>query len=143
MSGDDVPIIESQLSFSDTFLKNQYARIENLEVYRITQILDYGFMFGYGFTFFIISLHLKHKLQKDDNWLRFSVIMPYLAIVAPIFDAAENIFILLTLTDPTSFPGWWAIVHSTFATIKWLSLLVLATWAISTVIILVYRKHHR
>lgn len=127
LSGDTVFPLASQLSFSGAFLKAQYATIigaGGLEYYRIGQILDYGFMVSYSLLIFSLGLPIARKFAEGSIWRKLGFIFAIAGPIAACFDATENAFILLTLTDPSGFPDWWALAHSSAALIKWILLLI-------------------
>jgi len=131
-SGDVAPIMTSQLSFNDAYLKWQYSHIlaaGGLENYRLAQGFDYLYMVSYGLLSFSLALIIGRKFEKESAWRRMGCTFAVLGPVAACCDAVENAFILLTLTDPVSFPPWWAVAHSTFAAVKWTILLVAIGWA--------------
>lgn len=55
---------------------------------------------------------------------------PISGVIVAFCDGIENIFILAMLTDPLSFPDFWAITHSIFALIKWILLFLVIFWII-------------
>jgi len=127
LSGDVVSPLASQLSFSGAFLKLQYATIfgaGGLENYRIGQILDYGFMVSYSLLIFSLGLIIARKITETSIWRKLGFVFAIAGPIATCFDATENAFILLTLTDPSGFPDWWALAHSSAASVKWILLLI-------------------
>ncbi len=131
-SGDTAPMLTSQLSFNDMYLKLQYAVIiaaGGLENYRIAQSFDYLFMLSYGLLAFSLALIIGRKFGEGSAWRKMGCLFAVLGPAAAGCDAVENLFILLTLTDPAGFPAWWAIAHSAFAAIKWVILVVAIGWA--------------
>lgn len=128
-----VDVMTSQLSFSGEILKSQYKET-NIEFYRIAQSLDYGFMVSYGTLIFTLALIIARKFDKVSIWRKSGYIVAILGIIAACFDGIENIFILAMLTDPSSFPNIWAILHSCFALAKWIMIFSSIAWAIIAVI---------
>ncbi len=122
-----VSFIESQLSFSGHLIK-QFNASANIELYRVANILDYLFMISYGGIFFCLGLKIARKFNEGTLWMKISIFFVTLAIIAPICDAIENIFILLMLTDPLGFPDIWAITHSCFALIKYIIMFIGFGW---------------
>ncbi len=145
-SGDTTPMLTSQLSFNDWYLKWQYSVISaagGLENYRIAQSFDYLYMVSYGLLSFSLALIISRKFDDGSAWRKAGCAFAVLGPVAAGCDAVENAFILLTLTDPAWFPAWWAIAHSAFATVKWTILIVALSWAAIAVlyyILVVKRK---
>nr|MDO8085167.1 hypothetical protein [Candidatus Sigynarchaeum springense] len=131
-SGDTTPMLTSQLSFNNMYLRYQYSLIiaaGGLENYRIAQSFDYLFMVSYGMFAFALALVIGRKFGEDTTWRKMGCLFAVLGPVAACCDAVENVFILLTLTDPAWFPAWWATAHSAFAAVKWTILLVAIGWA--------------
>ena len=118
-----VSFIESQLSFSGQIIK-QHNASANIELYRFANILDYFFMISYGGIFFSLGLIIARKFNEGTIWRKISLVLVPLALIAPLCDAIENIFILLMLTNPLGFPDIWAITHSFFALIKFIIMFI-------------------
>jgi len=122
-SGDQIPILASQLSFSGDFLKEQYAAMGSggdLNAYRIGQILDYGFMLAYGCLLVSAPLRIATRNRSAVFNEKIPSIIAMMGGIATLCDVIENAFILLTLSSPANFPSSWAIIHSSFALIKWI-----------------------
>jgi len=135
-----VSFIESQLSFSGTAIKS-FNSLANIELYRLANILDYGFMVSYGGIFFSLGLIIARKLEAGTIWRNIGFIMVFLALIAPTCDAIENVFILLMLSNPLSFPDIWAITHSIFALIKYIIMFIGFGWIFVAIIkLIVIRK---
>ncbi len=136
-SNDPLNIMESQLSFSATTLKLEYLTIYtagSMNTYRIAQIMDFGFMGLYGILLFAVSLKwsriLKDKKDKKDIWVKTGYSCTLFALIAAFCDVMENIFILMMISysPDFQFPSSWAIIHSTFALIKWVLLSIIIGW---------------
>ncbi|MHA1720356.1 MAG: hypothetical protein ACTSXK_12605 [Promethearchaeota archaeon] len=143
ISGDIIPIIQSQLSFSGRFLKDQYLIIINsggLTYYRTAQFLDYGFMISYGGIFFSLVCLVGINAEADSFWEKTRGMFSIMSIGAILFDALENVFILMTLSNPQNFPDIWAIVHSTFALVKCILLITVLLWILSGFIVNLNKK---
>lgn len=140
LSGDTVPLLASQLSFSADVLRAQYAGLTNIDYYTVAQILDYGFMVAYGMLSFSLALLIGHKAPAGGMLQRSAPVVSLFGPVAAGLDAVENGFILATLSDPAGFPGWWAVAHSAFAAVKWGFLCAALGWAAVAVIALVALK---
>ncbi|MHA1732914.1 MAG: hypothetical protein ACTSU5_13290 [Promethearchaeota archaeon] len=143
LSGDETNVMASQLSFSGTFLTNQYATIiakGGMDAYRAAQALDYGFMVSYSCLIFSLALKIGRKFDEDDKWRTGSQVVALLGIAAGACDAVENGFIFATLQTPASVPDVLAIAHSSFALVKWILLLSAIIWAIFAAVALKTRK---
>ncbi len=136
-SGDNIGILESQLSFSAETLRYEYNHIYivgGMDLYRLGQTLDFVFMFLYGSLIFLVCVKwgriVELKFPQDMKIAKILYICAILGIIAALCDMVENIFILKMLaTEPNwDFPDIWAIVHSSFALIKWILLAVSILW---------------
>jgi hypothetical protein len=127
-----VSFLESQLSFSGTKIKSHYATMSDngINLYIIANILDYGFMLSYGLLIFTLALLLARKFEKSSIWMISGFIMALFGIVAACCDGIENLFILLMANDPIGFPNFWAIIHSIFALIKYILMIIAISWII-------------
>ncbi|MHA2394057.1 MAG: hypothetical protein ACXAEX_19150 [Promethearchaeota archaeon] len=123
LSGFPAQIFSSQLSFNGDLMKSYYA-VTDIGLYRITALLDYFFMMGYGMILFSLSILIARRFGKFSNLGKIMVFMAICGVVAACCDAIENIFILAMLRDPTGFPNFLAISHSIFALIKWILLFI-------------------
>ncbi len=134
-----VDFITSQLSCSGDILKSHY-QTTNIELYRIGQILDYGYMVSYGTLIFSLALIIARKFNEPSIWRKSGYIIAILGIIAACCDGIENAFILAMLTDPSGFPDIWALTHSCFALVKWTILFLSISWAIIAALIRVMKK---
>jgi hypothetical protein len=67
---------------------------------RLSLWIDYGYMISYG-AFFTLAGLATSDLARQRNWRRLAAagtIVPFFAATAAIFDASENIALLLTLS---------------------------------------------
>jgi hypothetical protein len=68
---------------------------------RISLIVDYAYMISYG-GFFTLAGLATRDLARTRDWRRLraaGTIVPFFALAAAIFDAVENVFLLLVLED--------------------------------------------
>lgn len=143
LSNYPVSFIESQLSFSGAKIKAWFSTMsaEELRYYFIAQVLDYGFMTGFGLIIFDLTLIIARKFDEESGWRKSGYIVAVLGILAACFDGIENIFIFLMLSDPSGFPEIWAIAHSCFALVKLIIyFLIFTIWTISAVITRLVKK---
>lgn len=139
MSGYPANLLSSQLSFNGDLLKSYYS-MTNIFLYRISASLDYIFMLGYGIILFSSSVLISRKYSYSAKVQNIGFLVAIFGIIAAICDGIENIFILLMLTDPLTFPNTWAITHSVFALIKWILLFIAITWIIIAGIVSLIKK---
>ncbi len=65
----------------------------------LSLILDYGYMLSYGLFFMLAGFAIRDT-ARARSWRRFAAVgvaIPFFAIVAAMFDAIENVALLLTL----------------------------------------------
>ena len=134
ISGDPVNTMESQLSFSYMFLRSEFERIPRLDAYKIAQGLDYGFMISYGLLIFSLALIMGRKFPDDSNIRNQSYFFSVSGPIAACADAIENVFIFLTVADPSGFPAWEAIAMSIAAAVKWILIFTTMGWAVAVAV---------
>jgi len=136
LSGYQMNVMASQLSFSGEILKDSYLVMYyngDINAYRIAQILDYIFMISYGLMVFSIAIVQARK--TNIIWIKkLGFILAIGGIIAAGLDAIENGFILATLTDIMNFPDWWAVAHSAFALPKWIILYSAMIWLLVDIV---------
>ena len=140
LSGYPVSFLESQLSFNGQILKAHYL-ITNIDLYRIAQILDFGYMISYGSLIFTLALIACRKFKTESSWAKMGCIISILGFLAACCDAGENAFILAMLSEPFSFPDILAIIHSFFALIKWILLPICILWILIAFIVSFMKKY--
>ncbi|MFX1515812.1 MAG: hypothetical protein ACFFC6_05840 [Promethearchaeota archaeon] len=102
--------------------------------------VDYGFLIAYstflaGITLLIVRKILSGQIQLMGLYI---TIVPFLAA---LFDAIENVNLILMLSSPTSFPTFSPFLASFFASLKFgLLILVVVFWIISAVWFLYQRS---
>ena len=97
-------------------------------------------MVAYGTLAFSLVLTITRKFDNDSFWGKSGPKIAILGIVAACCDAIENAFILMMLSDPTGFPDIWAIIHSCFALVKYILLVICIAWAIIAALTLLIKK---
>lgn len=115
-------IMASQLYFNADKLKDLYWATAYLEFYTVAQCIDYGFMIAYGSSLFAASVKTARKYKDDSKMRTIGFKLAELAIIAAIFDAFENMFILISLDNPFGFADWIAIAMSCASLVKWILL---------------------
>jgi hypothetical protein len=66
---------------------------------RLSLIIDYGYMVSYGLFFALAGLAIRDA-ARVRGWRRLAaigVVVPFFALAAAMFDASENVALLLTL----------------------------------------------
>ncbi len=95
--------------------------------------LDYGFLIAYstflaGITLLIVRKMLSGQIQLIGLYM---TIVPF---IAALFDAIENVNLILMLSSPSNFPTFSPFLASLFATLKFgLLILVFVFWVISAI----------
>ena len=117
-------VIPGQISFSGTYLKDIYWETANLSYYKISQILDYIFMISYGILLFSLSVKVTRDYPQGSLFKTIGYSIAIGGIIAACLDGLENVFILLTLTNPLGFPDWYAITQSSFSVPKWILIFI-------------------
>ncbi len=83
---------------------------------RLSLVLDYGYMFSYGLFFTLAGLATRDS-ARERGWRRLAAagtVVPYFALAAAMFDASENVALLLILGgNGGSFAAPFATVCST------------------------------
>lgn len=72
---------------------------EGRRIARLSLIVDYAYMISYG-GFFTLAGLATRDLARTRDWRRLAtagMIVPFFAAVAAMFDAIENVFLLLVL----------------------------------------------
>jgi hypothetical protein len=115
-------IMASQLYFNADKLKDLYWETAYLEFYTVAQCVDYAFMVAYASSLFAASVKTARKYQNESKMRSSGYRFAEFAIIAAIFDAFENMFILISLDNPFGFPDWIAIGMSCAALVKWILL---------------------
>jgi hypothetical protein len=68
---------------------------------RLSLLVDYAYMLSYG-AFFTLAGFATRDLARERGWRRIAsvgVVIPFFAAIAALFDAVENVFLLLVLSD--------------------------------------------
>ncbi|MHA1143641.1 MAG: hypothetical protein ACTSRW_02820 [Candidatus Helarchaeota archaeon] len=140
---DSNSLVYSELCFSGPILKSMYVVLVvqgTVDLYRIGQLWDYGFMVAYGLLIFSLALIIARAFEEDSFWHESGYVISLFGIAAPLLDVFENVFILLTLTNPLGFPDWLAVAQSAVSLPKWILILTALIWALVTAVILLIRK---
>ena len=117
---------ETQLGFSAEYIKSNFSHMSNedMSIFIIANIFDYGFMIAYGTFFFSLALTLTRKLKEGSIWKKIGYSVSIFGITAAFCDGIENIFLLMMASNPVNFPNWWAIGHSCFALAKFIQMYI-------------------
>ena len=124
--------IESQLSFSGPLIRSHFREMtsEQIQIYIISILLDDVYDFCQITMFTGLSLYIARKFDEDSAWRRTGYKMVIIGLIGSISDMIENTFIIMMANDPQGFPDSWAVAHSCFATIKFITWGIQAIWII-------------
>ena len=142
-SGYPVSLFESQLAFSGPVIKEYHQvllSLDTMDIYLNVQYLDYALMFFTGLFFFIAALLITRGHKDSIFWRRFGLIGALIIPAATLMHGIENIFLLVMLSAPLSFPDWLAIAYSLSALIKLVLFVVGLLWLIASGLVLIYQK---
>lgn len=111
---------DTQLGFNANIIKDYFSLMNGAELqyFLLANIVDYVFMISYGLFFYSTARLLSWNYQK--NYLKVGIIFAWIGVLAAVFDGSENVFIISMSLNPSNFPSWLAIAHSTFASLKFL-----------------------
>ncbi len=120
-SNHPVDYATGQMAFSADVTKGYYAHMEalgTLDVYRTTQLIDFGFIAGMMALAFFLSTFVG-RFAADGSWARKAAIFAGCAVIAgAVCDVAENLISFVMLADPLEFTNWIALPYSAFASVK-------------------------
>ena len=134
----------SQITFSGAIIKSHLKGMstEEINYYRIYQLLDCIYAFFFGLLFFSLSLYLARKFDEVSTWKKSGYLMSIFGIIDGCCDITVNSIILMMLTDPQGFPDEWAIIHSYLTVITITLMLIIYVWIIVADIKLFRKKLH-
>ncbi|MFW9928339.1 MAG: hypothetical protein ACFFD1_03020 [Candidatus Thorarchaeota archaeon] len=126
---------DTQLGFNGDTIKAYFALMNSfqLNLFLLANIIDYLFMISYGLFFFSSAKLLSWEYRRIPHVI--GTAFAGMGILAALCDATENIFIITMTLNPTSFPSWLAIFHSSFATLKFLFMFLTIVWLLFSFLI--------
>jgi len=135
LSNYPVSFFESQLSFSGEIIKSHYSNLtrEEQTFYLYGNLVDYGFMIGNGLVKFGIAIIVARGFREGTRVRQFGLSMFLVGLLGTVFDALENIFIILMTFNPSNFPNIFAIIHSIFALFKYTTTVVFYGWILGAI----------
>lgn len=125
-TGYPVPLIEGQLRFDESSLKQDFSILINkgtISDYANIQYWDLSIMLSTAIFFGLLTLFIFRK-NTSTYWRTIGITLSLLFPLSGLLDLIENIWLLNMLGNPTGFAGWKALVYSSFALMK---LIVFAT----------------
>lgn len=129
-SGYPVPYYVGQTSFSATKLESWYGAMDaagTLGIYWQTQFVDFAFIAATALLHFF-ALVLVARLLPDGRWRRLGLAFVVVGLLAPAFDALENLVSFIALANPAEVNPVVAVVYSTFAVLKFAGFFAVYLW---------------
>lgn len=120
----------TQLGFDGEYIRLCFSNMSGADVsfFIMGNLVDYLFMVSYGTLLFSSSLILSRRLRQGSLGRKVGYAASILGLLAACCDGLENIFLLSMASNPIDFPGWLAIPHSLFASIKFDLMYVASAW---------------
>ena len=132
MSGYAGSVEDTQLGFNADTIKTYFSLMDpaSMALFIMGNAADYVFILFYGIFFYstarLISWNYREGLVE-----RVGVSLAWIGVSAALLDGIENVFLFAMTADPTGFPGWLAVAHSSFATAKFLFLYAAMAWTVA------------
>jgi hypothetical protein len=97
---------------------------EGRDTVRLSLIVDYGFMVGYGAFVTLAGLATRDFARENGNRALASAgrIVPWFAAAAAVFDAGENAFLLLTVGGDGGSAA--PVLATLCASVKWVLIVI-------------------
>jgi hypothetical protein len=135
LSNYPVSFFESQLSFSGEIIKSHYSNLtrEEITFYLYGNLVDYGFMIGNGLVKFGVAIIVARGFREGTRVRNIGLSMVLVGLLGTVFDALENILIILMTFNPSTFPNIFAIIHSIFALFKYTTTLIFYGWILGAI----------
>ncbi len=124
-TGYPVSFAEGQTTFSAATVKEHLAVLVargTLQDYAAVQRFDYLFIAWLAAAGVLIGSLVVRLASARTAWFGHVAIIAF--VVGPLFDALENLVSFGMIADPAGFPDHLALVHSTLAVLKFVSLAV-------------------
>ena len=120
-SNHPVDYATGQTAFSVDVTKSYYAHMEalgTLDIYRTTQLIDFGFIAGMiAFAFFLSTF--VGRFADQGSWARKAAVFAgCAAITGAMFDVVENLISFVMLADAEGFSQGVALAYSGAASLK-------------------------
>jgi hypothetical protein len=131
----------TQLGFDGEYIRLCFSEMSGADVsfFIMGNLVDYLFMASYGALLFSSSLILSRRLTQGSLGRKVGCTASILGLIAACCDGLENVFLLSMASNPTGFPGWLAIPHSLFASIKFDLMYVASAWILLALAYVVVR----
>lgn len=137
-SNHPVDYATGQTAFSAEVTRGYYAHMEalgTLDIYRTTQVIDFGFIVGIMALAFFLSSFVG-RFAEAGSWGRKLAILAGCAVITgAMFDVVENLISFVMLADAQGFADWLALPYSAAASVKF-GLITLGMLSLLTAIVL-------
>ena len=132
MSGYAGSVEDTQLGFNADIIKTYFSTMDSgsMGLFIMGNAADYLFILFYG-IFFYSTARLISWNYRDGLPRRVGVSLAWVGVIAALLDGIENVLLFAMTADPAGFPSWLAIVHSSFATAKFLFLYAAMAWTMA------------
>ncbi len=127
-----VSIYEGQTTFNGVTIKGYYATLQALGTfndYVWVQIADYAFMVTVFISMACCTIALYRSLPQVRFLKTLGYAMIFIAPMAAVSDALENLVSFAMLVNPEDFANWLAIPYSSFAVTKFAIFTLSYLWA--------------
>lgn len=138
-----VPFYVGQTTFDAAELKGYYQVMLDkgtLPLYWLTQCIDFVFIACTYWAFFALSQSIFHSIKRlqprASGWQALAKAMCFVAPLAALADAAENILSFVMLVQPLHFPDLLVFPYSAFAVSKFFIFALTYLWAIGMIAVL-------
>ena len=128
---------DTQLGFNADIIKYYFSLLtaEGMTLFRLGNLADYVFILSYGTGFYYSTRYLSWNYKDGGLPKKISSAFTWIGVSSAICDGIENIFLFLMTFNPTSFPSWFAITHSLFASLKFMMMYATFGWLILSIIL--------
>lgn len=116
-----VDYFTGQTSFSAETIKGYYASMQDtgtLDIYRTTQIIDFGFLFSMGCIGIFVCTLIARLSREGSFGRRAGLFAGFAIVLGATCDAIENGWSFVMLANPEGFADWLAYPYSGFASVK-------------------------
>jgi len=128
---------DTQLGFNADIIKYYFSLLtaEGMTLFRLGNLADYVYILSYGTGFYYSTRYLSWNYKDGSLAKKIASAFTWIGVSSAICDGIENIFLFLMTFDPVSFPSWFAIAHSLFATLKFMMMYATFGWLILSIIL--------
>jgi hypothetical protein len=118
---------------------NDWATSGRIQLEIISALLDYGYMVVYGLLLAGLTLLLTRKIEGRFHQVGLWFVT--IPIIAAIFDAIENVNLLIMLLSPTAYIAFNPLLASLCAGIKFALIIISIIWVLITAVVAGYQNY--